>query len=594
MPWQFKERKMVFWLLKTPYGVNMRKEGNTTNERTIDTYERDDDAFIEQAEYIEPEQLENWHISHPNERSIIRKLSQGGAKLLTGPRGCGKTTLLLHAHKKMCKEGKVFSAYVNFKSSLKVEPLYKKNINGSFWFKQWLIQKIYKGIYEGLDTYKKDKPISLTIERERVNIFIAQIESGIVEDVQVTSVTELENNIETITAQLKTKGCVLLLDDAAHAFSKDQQNDFFDFFRNIKSRVIFPKAAVYPGVTSYAASFHIGHDAEEIDVWVKTTDEHYVDYMMRILEKRVSPNTYALLSKEMDLLSVLCYASFGVPRNFLNLIRTLISGGSENAKAITVTRKTVMNAIEKNNEYTLQIYRSLKDKLPIYTNFITEGENIYGKMRTLIKQYNKGRNYDQQSVAVGINNPVPNELARAVSFLQYAGLLLYDREISRGKNTRYSIYFMNYGVLIENNVFGGKTSIKNKDLVKALSKRDRNAYKRVSTETLLGKRKIEDVFPLALPPCPNCGAQRMSPDTRFCSSCGRQLRMSSTFEELVKNTIDKLPITENRAESIRRGSSIRTIKDILIDMDHSELRSVKNIGPVWAQRIYSYAEEYIA
>jgi predicted AAA+ superfamily ATPase len=58
--------------------------------------------FVEQAEYIDDKSFNQWNIEHPDEEAIIRKLSQGGAKLIIGPRGCGKTTLMLKTYYKIC------------------------------------------------------------------------------------------------------------------------------------------------------------------------------------------------------------------------------------------------------------------------------------------------------------------------------------------------------------------------------------------------------------------------------------------------------------------------------------------------------------
>lgn len=95
--------------------------------------------FIEQAEYIDTESFAELTIEHPQEESILRKLMGGGAKLLIGPRGCGKSTLMLKAFHKMLNtsELQALPVYVNFKLALKVEPLYSKGANAPFWFKGW-------------------------------------------------------------------------------------------------------------------------------------------------------------------------------------------------------------------------------------------------------------------------------------------------------------------------------------------------------------------------------------------------------------------------------------------------------------------------
>jgi hypothetical protein len=52
------------------------------------------------------------------------------------------------------------------------------------------------------------------------------------------------------------------MDDAAHAFSQKQQGEFFEVFRELRSRRVACKAAVYPGVTSYSPNMQVGHEAE--------------------------------------------------------------------------------------------------------------------------------------------------------------------------------------------------------------------------------------------------------------------------------------------------------------------------------------------
>ena len=170
---------------------------------------------------------------------------------------------------------------------------------------------------------------------------------------------------------------------------------------------------------------------------------------------------------------------------------------------------------------------------------------------------------------------------------------MYDRELSRGENGRYAIYIINYGFLVEQNVFGGKTNIKKTELAEALRTRNMHEYKRLTVESLLGEENISDIFPFSLPPCPKCNTPGISADTKFCSECGERLITPSLFEELVKNDVSMLPLTTYRVGTIKQNSTIKTIRDILMDTDHKELRSVPGIGPYWANKISSYAEEYI-
>lgn len=555
----------------------------------------DEKVFTEQAEYIDSANLENWHIEHPNEKLIMKKLCQGGAKLLTGPRGCGKTTLLLKAYNEMRHRKDVFSVYVNFKTSLKIEPLYRKNTNGSYWFNQWLFLKIYKGIFKSLRDYEIADSIDLVFNEKDIDSYINKIELGIVDEIstvnELLSISILEDEIKKILSVRGMSSCVLLLDDAAHAFSKEQQYDFFELFRNIKSREISPKAAIYPGVTNFSASFHVGHDAEEINVWIKVTDDDYIEFMTKLLQKRFPAEIFLQLTKDKDLLNLICYSSFGIPRALLNIVHNLWKG--KKSVEMDCSRNGILKSIRQVNGLFMNIYKSLEEQLPIYKEFVKKGDGIYETLLESLKQYNKEKDFFNQAVEVGIKKPIPVELDKVFNFLQYAGLLMYARELSRGENGRYAIYIINYGFLIEKNVFGGRTNIKNVELATALKTRNMHEYKRFTIESLLGEGDIRDMFPFSLPPCPKCHTPRISADTKFCSECGEKLVTPSLFEELVKNDISKLPLTSHRVETIKQNSTIRTIRDILMDKDHKELRGVPQVGAYWTNRIFSYAEEYI-
>lgn len=555
----------------------------------------DEKVFTEQAEYIDNANLENWHIEHPNEKLIMKKLCQGGAKLLTGPRGCGKTTLLLKAYNEMRHRKDVFSVYVNFKTSLKIEPLYRKNTNGSYWFNQWLFLKIYKGILKSLRDYEIADSIDLVFNEKDIDSYINKIELGIVDEIstvnELLSISILEDEIKKILCVSEMSSCVLLLDDAAHAFSKEQQYDFFEFFRNIKSREISPKAAIYPGVTNFSASFHVGHDAEEINVWIKVTDDDYIEFMIKLLQKRFPAEIFLQLTKDKDLLNLICYSSFGIPRALLNIVHNLWK--EKKSVEIDCSRNSILKSIRQVNGLFMNIYKSLEEQLPIYKEFVKKGDGIYETLLESLKQYNKEKDFFNQAVEVGIKKPIPVELDKVFNFLQYAGLLMYARELSRGENGRYAIYIINYGFLIEKNVFGGRTNIKNVELATALKTRNMHEYKRFTVESLLGEGDIRDIFPFSLPPCPKCHTPRISADTKFCSECGEKLVTPSLFEGLVNNDISILPLTPSRVETIKQSSKIRTIRDILMDTDHRELRSVPGVGPYWTDKISSYAEEYI-
>jgi hypothetical protein len=270
-----------------------------------------DANFVEQAEYIEESTFEALSATHPAEESIVRRLSVGGAKLLVGPRGCGKTTLMLKAFYGLLRDNETntLPVYVNFKISLKLEPLYINTPNATFWFRLWLNLKIYEGIYDAVEQSGRYEIPAGIPSRSEINSLLSSIEEGQVNATtadDMYSMSGLSQNVSRVLAKNRLIRCVLLLDDAAHAFSPRQQEDFFEFFRQIKSREISPKAAIYPGITTHSPTFHVGHDAEQIDVWVRPDTAAYIDFMRSLAAKRFNgelPRTFLSIPDSLDFLA---------------------------------------------------------------------------------------------------------------------------------------------------------------------------------------------------------------------------------------------------------------------------------------------------
>ncbi|EHK6027795.1 hypothetical protein HYO33_01985 [Vibrio parahaemolyticus] len=560
------------------------------------------EVFTEQAEYIPIKSFKKWTISHQNEVDIVKKLTQGGAKLITGPRGCGKTTLMLKAYNKLMsnKRSNTLPVYVNFKSSLKLEPLYRNNPNAAYWFNQWLLLKVLLGLYESLDIVNDGQNFSLPMSKTHIQKVVELLEMGRVdlidENEDHVSISIIDSTINTVISNLGKSRCALLLDDAGHAFSAEQQHDFFEFFREVKSKSISPKAAIYPGVTSYSSSFHVGHDAEEIDVWIRPNESGYLEFMHQLLKNRFNDQVYVQLTKDSNLLNLMCYAAYGIPRSLLNMISELckINGdiSDDNATAIRLDNKKVLSAIKNSFDKSYQIYDSLRLKLPMYNNFIDTGASFFENSLKLLKEFNKGGDTNKQSSIIAIKRPISPELGKVIGFFQYSGIISPSGISSRGNKGVYELYELHYAAIIDRNVFFSSRGINIENYCSAFKNRPNHHYPRHAEQSLL--ETFEHSFTLALPACDVCNTPRLSDEARFCMNCGAKLKDASVFEDIVNQDIAKLPITENRAQSIKENSKINTIKDILMDHDNKQLRSVRMIGPEWARKIRNYAEEFIA
>lgn len=555
-------------------------------------------VFIEQAEYISEPDFLAWSAEHPNEDSIIRRLSLGGAKLLVGPRGSGKTTLMLKAYYNMLRDPDpaALPIYVNFKLSLRLEPFYANTPNATFWFQKWLILKIYEGAHEAIGKIAGAAG-TLLPRRDDVRHLVAALEEGRTEaawdEIDLT-VDGLAENLRKCFLALRRTRCILLLDDAAHAFSPKQQEDFFDFFRQIKSRDISPKAAIYPGITTSSPNFHVGHDAEQIDVWIRPDASSYLAFMRSLAARRFGGRLPEAFSNNTEDLDFLAYAAFGIPRSFLNMIRSLYQDDDTGSKSSTIDRRKLLAAAKQSRESAHNVYESLVFKLPAYREFVKSGESVYTRLIGNIKEFNGGRPDNDQAVEVGIKRPVSPELTKVFSFFQYAGLLMPTGENSRGVKGVFDTYMVHFGDLITENAVIGRRSKSASSFVGAFKAQTHQAWPRISPERLVRPEKYTEAFPLTLPHCQKCGAERANEHAKFCQNCGAKLKTASVYEELVAQDISVLPITKTRAARIKEEANLRTIKDILIDTSRERLRSVHYIGPFWAERIARYAEEHVA
>lgn len=560
------------------------------------------DVFVEQAEYLESASFEAWTEVHPQERQILQKLCRGGGKLITGPRGCGKTTLLLKAHRKLLTPtAKGLPIYVNFKSSLRLEPLYRRQANAMYWFNQWMLFKCYAGLLETLEKLDIKPPKELPFSRRAAVRSAENLELGADKPVPKSqpelSIDQFIEDIERVLDATGRVRCLLFLDDAAHAFSPEQQRDFFDFFRRIKGKRLAPKAAIYPGVTVISPSFHIGHDAEEIDVWLDPYSAEYLPFMRNLLKRRLPPDVYAKLTKPADLLDLVCLGAFGMPRALLNTVRRFHDEeGSRSDGEVTqkFTSQSALDAIRDSYNNTVGVYVSLRNKLPMYENFITAGEELLAEMISAVKRYNREKTEARQSVSIAVQTPLSAELERVFGFLEYAGLVMFDKKVSRGIKGRFELFRLHAGGLIDRNALLGRRSVRASLFSKALQARNAHEFTRITPSKLLGVDDLKDRLTLALPACQNCGTPRASENAKFCLECGSPLTALSTFKLLVQRDISDLPISEIRVARIKECSTIRTVGDILMDHEHRELRGVPRVGPYWAKRIHSYAEEFIA
>lgn len=564
------------------------------SQRTAGAVQGDEElraTFEERAEYLSEKELLELSATMPHDAAVLAKLKGAGAKLLTGPRGSGKSTLLRRAYFDLLRGDQVLPVYVNYSRSLALEPLFHRHADALQLFRQWLLAKIVKGVGTAFSDLEHAPPAGLADLVGRSTALIEALEAGHADDPRSASLapSSLLLLLEGWAVDTKRKRCVLLLDDAAHAFSSEQQREFFEVFRSMKSRAVAAKAAVYPGVTSYAPTFHVGHEAEVVEAWFSPEAADYLDVMRDVYDRRFSWLGGQRKGRFSPLVDYLAYASFGLPRGFLNMLSFLLAVDED--RKLRPTRARAEQAVELYAASVRSIFGSLANKLPRFSNFVSIGQELDAAMIQAVRQFNYRRDPNKKGVILGIAEPMGPELSRILEFMEYAGMVRRVGPFSRGNRGVYTRYSIHYALLLSENALnlGKEASLENETA--ALRRRDAHAVRHTRGETLLGE-DFRARCTLNLAPCHNCGTPRASADARFCIHCGAQLAEVSVYEALLQTSISKLPLTRLKIDGLRRVG-MKTVQDILLDDESRKVRSVPSVGPVWAKRIRNAAEEFV-
>lgn len=557
----------------------------------LNTDDVDQNIFEERAERLSRNELKKWTELSEIDTAVIEKLKGPGVKLLLGPRGSGKSTLLKFAYYDSLESTNVLPAYVNYSHSLALEPLFHTQANALKLFRQWVLLKIIVGIHESIQEIGAEIDFDFGIKAQSATTIIRDLEKGNSSDTLQFEIapSELLETIESILASIGRNRCVLLLDDAAHAFSIEQQREFFEIFRQLRSRKIACKAAIYPGITSFSHSFNVGHEAEIIEAWYDPAEEYYLPLMKQIAQKRLGTEIITKLGSGFDeYITLLALAASGQPRGFINMLSEIV-GDVKQPK--TLTRRKTLSAVESYASYVDGVFKALSDKLPRYKHFVIIGEEVKGTILLLCNEFNKPKNPEKRSQVFGIKEPLNSKMEKIFQFYEYAGIARKLKSHSRGKIGVYRRFQFHSSILISGSGLGLGQTFTTSDLIKSLSNFDAHEYCKISPSKL-SKDQVEGLA-LNLPPCTSCGADRASADQKFCMKCGSKLAEASLYKELLQKPISTLPIPIKKIDGIAKHTKLRTIQDIVLDEDQS-LLAVPRIGRFWSSRIRNLAEEYVS
>ncbi len=533
-------------------------------------------------------------------RRARTKLLARGAKLLVGPRGTGKTHIMRYTYVQAMKHpDKPLALYSTFNRYLNLEPLLKKQPDARQRFHSWVLAKLIVSAFDWLADAGQDETILSKADplfrRADLMQLIARLERGTGEEPyeELGHRLTVDHVLKAVQAVLDfshRSRAVLLLDDAALSLADEYLVAFFEIFRQLKTELIAPKASVYPGSTQYGPTFHASHEAEEVHLWLSVEDAEYSQIMGDIATRRLLPEQIASINS--DVLELLKYLSFGVPRTYLRLLRELLSSRQRSAQ------QQVNGIIEAQTELMRAEYDSLRIKLKQFVSVVQAGGDLFDKVVHDIAA-TQSADTTIRNIVLGLQqeqnrSPLTERMLR---FLVEVGLLYPLQSVSHGPDRKYDRYIPHLAFLWKRGAFGRSSWSTGLTVCMQAPSAKHPVRREISTllrATGLARIKLD------LPPCQNCGTERINESQRYCHQCGEELVAASMFEECMKLPLGKVPeISKAMIRRLHEDTQLRTVGDVYASQNASgDLQRANYVGPVRAgeiiRKVESVIEEFLS
>lgn len=523
-------------------------------------------------------------------KSARKKLLAKGAKLLVGPRGTGKTHVMRYTYFHALKNKDApLPFYASFNRYLNLEPLLKKSPDALKKFHSWVIAKLLISAFECIHDLNGDKSrltnFDPMYQEGKLKELVSLLERGSgdksYEDFgQLLTVDHALRAIKFLTQEFSRSRAVLLLDDAALSLSDQYLISFFEIFRLLKDEKISPKASVYPGTTQYGPTFHASHETELVSLWLCVEDAEYLSIMGDIADRRLTSEEVGRINPEV--LTLFKYVSFGMPRVFLRLLREYLQDAKSGA-----SQQKINKIIENQTDLIGVEYDSLGIKLKQFSSLIIAGRKFFDGV---VEDVTKAQSADlsARNIILGLqkNDERTPLTERMLRFLVEIGMLFPLSNVSHGPNRKYDRYIPHLAFLYQHGAFRHGRGAPLNGLATVMDCAALKQPVRRALGTILSPSELHNLK-LDLPPCQNCGAQRLNDSQKFCHQCGEELVASSLFEECMKLPLEQVPgISQALIARIQESTQLRTIAHVYASQDASgELQQAKYVGSKRAKGI---------
>lgn len=402
--------------------------------------------FKLRTESIKDDDIIALSVKNENDKKIIKSLMSSEPCLLEGSRGTGKSFLMKIAQIDLEKEAKTLSIFISFNISSLI------NTTDDLQFYHWMLAKTLRALLnklrkKGLSISNYSKSLlsndtsenGETIENNLKKIVHAyensyNERSSNINIETLPDIEDVKDAIKEICEENNLERIYFFFDEAAHVFRPEQQRQFFNLFKDLRSPFVTCNAAIYPGVTHFGDSFEPIHDCIYEILDRNIGDNDYLEYFKKIVLKQADIGLKNNIETQIELFNTIALSCGGNPRMLFKTIQ-------EMAKFNT----SEVNKIIK-NFYRIKIWSEhteLGEKYKGHQALIDWGRDFLEKtvIPTVISN-------EKSSIYFWINKDAPETVKESLRLLTYTGIIKKIDAGIRSHGDLGSRFEVKYGCII--------------------------------------------------------------------------------------------------------------------------------------------------
>jgi hypothetical protein len=524
--------------------------------------------FFLRTESIKDSEIKKLSVINKNDTSILSALISSEPCIIEGSRGTGKSFLMKLAEQKIIEEKKMgLPVFVSFNASSLL------NTHDHNQFYHWmfaislkaLINRLRNSGYiissHAITLLSNDEKTEAKVMEDEISKIIKQYENSYKGRIDINpsilpEIEDVKEAISKICIENSLERIYFFFDEAAHVFRPEQQRQFFNLFKDLRSSYITCNAAIYPGVTFFGDSFEIMHDCVYKIIERDIREDDYIDYFKQIVTKQADENLVNAINKNMELFNTLALSCGGNPRI---LLKTIMDLKKFNTSAVNDLIKIYYG------QRVWSEHTELGEKYRGHKLLIDWGRDfIENNVIRAIENYNnirKSRGDSESTIYFWVHKDCPETVKEALRLLSYTGIVRkVDSNIRATRSEIGSRYEVKYGCILS---LSRTPTSDSKDLYNSLSIKKFPEFGR-NHESYSGITNLEAII----------GAE-------------------NDFNRVVKHMLDKpISVLQNLSDWQKRkliDAGIETIEQLHQNSEESLIAKIYNVGSSRARLIKNAA-----